>query len=157
MLPDSIWPKMKKIQGIHRILYESGKGWIIGKFILLLIHTGRKSGNQYVTPLQYEKINESYHVGVGRGHKSDWFRNILADPCVHVRVGRDEFDCLAEAVTDPERVADFLEYRLRRHPLLIGLIMKFAHRLPMRPSRNHLLELGRKTPMVILDPARKME
>jgi hypothetical protein len=59
---------------------------------------------------------------------------------------------VAEPVTDPERVADFLQYRLKRHPLMIGLIMKIAHKLPMRPSRAQLLELGKSTPLVILHP-----
>jgi deazaflavin-dependent oxidoreductase (nitroreductase family) len=152
MMPDSFWKRMKNIQRIHQRLYTSGKGWIIGKFILLLTHTGRKSGNRYITPLQYEKINGSYYVGVGRGAQADWFRNIQADPHVHIQVGRGTFDCVAESVTEPERVADFLGYRLKHHPLMIGLIMKFAHKLPLRPDRSQLLKLGESTPMVILRP-----
>ncbi len=155
MMPDSFWKRMKNIQRIHQRLYTSGNGWIIGKFILLLTHTGRKSGNRYTTPLQYEKINGSYYIGAGRGSKADWFRNILADPHVHVQVGRSVFDCLAEPVTDSERVADFLEYRVRNHPLMIGMIMKIAHKLPLRPERAQLLELGAFTPMVILKPPAK--
>jgi len=155
MISDAFWSKMKNIQTIHKRLYDSGKGWIIGRIILLLTHTGRKSGNRYVTPLQYEKINGAYCVGAGRGPKADWFRNIQADPHVHVQVGREEFDCTAEPVTDPERVADFLEYRLRHHPLMLGLMMKFAHKLPMRPSRSQLLELSRSTPLVILHPPKE--
>ena len=80
------WSKMKKVQGIHRHLYATGKGWIIGKFILLLAHTGRKSGTHFMTPLQYEKIDAAYCVGAGRGPKADWYRNILADPHVWVQV-----------------------------------------------------------------------
>jgi deazaflavin-dependent oxidoreductase (nitroreductase family) len=152
MIPDSFWNRMKTVQRIHQRLYDSGRGWIIGKFILLLTHTGRKSGTRYVTPLQYEQINDSYCVGAGRGPKADWFRNILADPHVSIRVGRLECRCLAEPVTEPARVADFLEYRLERHPLMLGLMMKFAHKLPMRPTRAQLLELGRSTPLVILHP-----
>ena len=156
MLPVSFWHRMKKVQTIHTRLYDSGRGWIIGKFILLLTHTGRKTGTRYVTPLQYEWIDGAYYVGAGRGARSDWFCNILADPHVHVRVSRDEFDCLAEPVTDPERAADFLAYRLKHHPLMIGLIMKFAHKLPLNPSRSQLLELGRFTPLVILHPVKEI-
>ena len=123
MIPDSFWKRMKKIQRVHQRLYASGKGRIVGRFILLLTHTGRKSGRRYGTPLQYEKIDGAYWVGTGRGPKADWFRNILADPHVHVQVDRDEFDCVAEPVTDPGRVADFLEYRRKRHPLMIGLMI----------------------------------
>ena len=135
MIPDSFWERMKNIQRIHLRLYAGGKGWIVGRFILLLTHTGRRSGTRYVTPLQYEKIDGAYCVGAGRGLKADWYRNILADP-----------------VTDPGRVADFLEYRRKHHPLMIGLLMKFAHKLPMHPSRAQFLELSKSTPLVILRP-----
>ncbi len=155
MIPDAFWGRMKNVQTIHKRLYDSGRGWIIGKIILLLTHSGRKSGKAYTTPLQYEKVDGAYCVGAGRGAKADWFRNVMANPCVHVRVGRKEFDCMAEPVTEPERVADFLEYRLQRHPLMLGLMMKFAHKLPMRPSRAQLVELGRATPMVILRPPKE--
>jgi deazaflavin-dependent oxidoreductase (nitroreductase family) len=119
---------------------------------LLLTHTGRKSGTRYVTPLQYEKIDGSYWVGAGRGPKADWYRNILIDPHVYVQVDRCAFDCVAQPVTDPDRVADFLEYRRKHHPLMIGLMMKFAHQLPMHPSRVQFLELSKFTPLVILRP-----
>jgi len=157
MIPDSFWKRMKNIQRIHRRLYASRKGWIIGRFILLLTHTGRKSGIRYVTPLQYEKIGDQYIVGAGRGARADWFRNLQADPRVHVQVGRSEFDCIAEPVTDPERVADFLEHRLVRHPLMVGLILKAAHHLPMRPDRSQLLELAKSTPIVILPLPKEVE
>ena len=157
MIPDSFWKRMKSVQRIHRRLYASGKGWIVGRFILLLTHIGRKSGTRYVTPLQYEKMDEAYCVGAGRGPRADWFRNIQADPHVHVQVSRSEFDCVAEPVTDPERVADFLTYRLKRHPLMLGLMMKFAHHLPMRPSRAQLLELSAATPLVILRPPQEIK
>jgi len=157
MIPDSFWPRMKNIQTVHKRLYDSGKGWIVGKFILLLTHTGRITGTHYDTPLQYEKIAGTYCVGAGRGAKADWFRNIQANPHVHIRVDRCEFDCVAEAVTEPERVADFLEYRLKRHPLMIGLIMKFFHKLPMRPSRSQFLELSKSTSLVILHPSKEAE
>jgi deazaflavin-dependent oxidoreductase (nitroreductase family) len=157
MIPEAFWSRMKKVQTIHRRLYDRGMGWIVGKIILLLTHTGRKSGAVYVTPLQYEKIDGVYYVAAGRGPRADWFRNVQANPCVHVRVGRQEFDCTAEAVTEPERAADFLEYRLKRHPLMLGLMMKIAHKLPMRPGRSQLLELGKTTPMVILRPPKRME
>jgi deazaflavin-dependent oxidoreductase (nitroreductase family) len=157
MIPNSFWKHMRKIQRIHKRLYDSGNVGIIGRFILLLEHTGRKSGTHYATPLQYEKIDGAYCVGAGRGPKADWFRNIQADPHVHVQVGRCAFNCVAEPVTDPERVADFLEYRLKQHPFMIGLILKLAHNLPMRPSRAQILGLSKSTPLVILHPQLETE
>ena len=149
MIPDEFWSRIRNVQKIHQHLYDSGKGWIIGWLILLLRHTGRKSGTEYATPLQYEKIGEDYCVGAGRGTRANWFRNVQANPNVEVSVGRRHFKAVAEAVTDPERVADFLAYRLKRHPVMIGLMMKL-HQLPMRPSREQLLELAGKTALVVL-------
>ncbi|MGD0876965.1 MAG: nitroreductase family deazaflavin-dependent oxidoreductase [Anaerolineales bacterium] len=143
---------MKVVQRLHLRLYATGRGRIVGGFILLLKHTGRKSGIRYVTPLQYEKIDGAYCVGAGRGLGADWFRNIQVNPLVHVQESDFEFDCIADPVTDSDRVADFLEYRRKLHPFMIGMIMKFAHRLPMHPSRAQFLELSKSTPMVILLP-----
>jgi deazaflavin-dependent oxidoreductase (nitroreductase family) len=151
MIPDKFWKRIKNVQSIHQRLYDSGKGWLVGWLILLLRHTGRRSGKRYATPVQYEKIGDDYYVGAARGANADWFRNIRANPQVEFSVGRKTFKALAEPVTDPERVANFLAYRLRRHPLMIGLMMKMHH-LPMRPNREQLLELGKATALVILHP-----
>jgi deazaflavin-dependent oxidoreductase (nitroreductase family) len=151
MIPDEFWQRIKKVQGIHRRLYASGMGWVVGWLILLLRHTGRKTGKIYATPLQYEKIGETYCIGAARGSRSDWFRNLQASPLVNVSVGKKQFMARAEAVTDPQRVADFLQQRLQRHPLMVGMMMKLHH-LPMRPSRDQLLELSKMTALVILHP-----
>lgn len=146
------WSKMKNVQKIHRVLYAIGLGPLVGKIILLLTTTGRKSGLKRVTPLQYEKIGEEYYVGAARGVQADWVRNIQALPQVEVRVGAKRFQGTAEVVTDPSRFADFLEVRLQRHPRMIGLIMEKAHGLPRHPSRSQLEELGRTEAFVILRP-----
>jgi len=151
MIPDSFWQKIKKVQRIHQRLYDSGLGWLVGWLILLLRHTGRTSGKAYATPLQYEKIGEAYYIGAGRGTKADWFRNICANPQVTVSVGRRTFAALAEPVTDPQKVADFLAYRLERHPLMLGLMMRLHH-LPMKPNRQQMLALAANTALVILHP-----
>ncbi|HRK88720.1 MAG TPA: nitroreductase/quinone reductase family protein [Anaerolineales bacterium] len=146
------WSKMKNIQKIHRVLYAIGWGRLIGRIILLLTTTGRKSGLKRVTPLQFEKIGEDYYVGAARGVKADWVQNIQSCPQVDVRVGSKRFHGTAEVVTDPLRFADFLEVRLQRHPRMIGLIMEKAHGLPRHPSRAQLEELGRTEAFVILHP-----
>lgn len=146
------WAKMKNIQKIHRVLYAIGLGPLVGKIILLLTTTGRKSGNKRVTPVQYEQISEDYYVGAARGWQADWVRNILANPCVEVRVGAKHFCGIAEVVNDPSRFADFLEVRLERHPRIIGLIMEKVHGLPRHPTRRQLEELGETKVFVILHP-----
>ena len=146
------WSKMKTVQKIHRVLYAIGLGPLIGRIILLLTTTGRRSGLKRVTPLQYEKIGEAYYVGAARGVKADWVRNIQSLPQVEVSVGSKRFQGTAEVVTDPSRFADFLEVRLQRHPRMVGLIMEKAHGLPRHPSRAQLEELAQTEAFVILHP-----
>jgi len=146
------WAKMKNIQKIHRFLYAIGLGPLIGRFILLLTTTGRRSGKKRVTPLQYERIGCDYYVGAARGMKADWVRNIQSNPHVEVRVGAKHFSANAEVVNDCSRFADFVEVRLERHPRIIGLIMEKAHGLPRHPRREQLEELGKSEVFVILHP-----
>ncbi len=149
---DFNWKRMKHIQKLHRVLYALGLGPLIGKIILLLTTTGRKTGLKHVTPLQYEEIDGKYYLGSARGLKADWVRNILANPQVEVRVKSMNFHGRAEVVTDPFRMADFVEVRLQRHPLIIGMIMQRAHGLPKRPSREQLERLAEKEALVIITP-----
>ena len=151
------WTKIKNIQKIHRLLYALGLGPLIGRIILLLTTTGRRSGMKRVTPLQYELIGSDYYVGAARGLKADWVRNIQTDPQVEVRVGARHFSANAEVVHDASRFADFLEVRLERHPRMIGLIMEKAHGLSRHPTREQLEELAKTEAFVILHPSKFSE
>ena len=157
MSPAFDWTKMKNIQKIHRVLYAIGLGRVIGKIILLLTTTGRKSGLKRVTPLQYEKIDNDYYLGAARGLHADWVRNLQANPHVEIRVGAKHFVGQAEIVTDPKRFADFLEVRIQRHPHMIGLIMEKAHGLPKHPNREQLEGLAKKEVVVIVHPTKFSE
>jgi deazaflavin-dependent oxidoreductase (nitroreductase family) len=151
------WSKMKNVQKIHRLLYAIGLGPLIGRIILLLTTTGRKSGMKRVTPLQYELIGSDYYVGSARGLKADWVRNIQSNSQVEVRVGAKHLFANAEVVNDASKFADFLEVRLERHPRMIGLIMEKAHGLSRHPTREQLEELAKTEAFVILHPSKFSE
>ena len=61
---------------------------------------------------------------------------------------------MAEPVTDPTRIADFIELRLRRHPLMIRLIMHLFDGLPLRFNRADLEKFCAEKAMVILLPVK---
>ena len=134
-----------------RIAYALGLGPLVGRLVLLLTTRGRKTGLLRVTPLQYEQIEGKYYVGSAFGARADWYRNILADPGVRVRVGRKEFDAFAEPSSDPSQIADFLEVRLARHPRMIGMMLR-GEGLPPSPSRQDLEILAEDKALVILHP-----
>jgi deazaflavin-dependent oxidoreductase (nitroreductase family) len=118
--------------------------------VLLLTTTGRKSGKQHVTPLQYEEVDGDFYVASARGKEADWFQNVVAHPQVHFQVRDQEFEAFAEPVSEPVRIADFIELRLRRHPVMIRLIMHLFDGLPLRFNRLKLEEFCRDKAMVIL-------
>jgi deazaflavin-dependent oxidoreductase (nitroreductase family) len=134
-----------------RALYALGFGPLVGRLILLLITTGRKTNLRRVTPLQYEEIDGAIYVASSRGEKADWFRNLVADPRVEVRVKSDRFCGICETATDPKRIADFLELRLMRHPKMMGRIFDWEG-LPAEMSRAQLEEYAAKLALVIIHP-----
>jgi len=148
-IPNSVW---RWIKILDRRLVRNYQGDArMSHLVLLLTTTGRKSGLLRTTPLQYEEIDGVYYVASARGRQADWFRNLQANPCVHVRVQEREFDTLAETITDPARIADFLEYRLRRHPRMIGAMLRMEG-LPAGYSRVELEEFAAEKALVALRP-----
>ena len=146
-LPKFAW-RLMKIPGFY---YKIGLGPIIGRLILLLTTTGRKSGVKRTAPLQYEQVDGAYYLGSARGTKADWYQNILANPEVEVRVKSLRFRAIAEATTDPSRIADFLELRLKRHPRMLGAMLR-SEGLPRNPSREELERFAENSAMVVLRP-----
>jgi deazaflavin-dependent oxidoreductase (nitroreductase family) len=49
----------------------------IGRIFLLLYHYGRKSGREYITPLQFRKYQGRIVVFSVRGREADWYQNAL--------------------------------------------------------------------------------
>jgi len=134
-----------------RTLYALGLGPIVGRLILLLTTTGRKSGLPRLTALQYEQVDGAYYLGSSRGLQADWVRNLMAQPRVGVRVRSRAFEGRAEVVTDPERLTDFLELRLQRHPRMVGRILQMDG-LPAHPSRPELAAYAARLALVIVHP-----
>jgi len=134
-----------------RLLYGIGLGGLYGRIVLLLTTKGRRSGKPRITPLQYERLDGVYVVASARGAAADWYRNIVTEPLVEVRVRRSRFSGTAETCIDPARISDFLELRLKRHPRLVGRILRFRG-LPDHPTRAQLEAYASRLTMVTITP-----
>jgi len=121
------------------------------ELILVLTTIGRKSGRPHVTPLQYERVNGALLVGAARGPSADWYRNLLANPRVQIILSGQHFAAEAQPLTDPARIADFLELRLERHPLMIRTML-LLHGLPPWANRHQLEGLAGRLALVLLRP-----
>jgi len=56
----------------------------VGGRIMVLRHRGRKSGKEYLTPINYAFVENELYGAAGFGPCTDWYRNILANPDVQV-------------------------------------------------------------------------
>jgi deazaflavin-dependent oxidoreductase (nitroreductase family) len=77
-----------------------------GATILLLHHTGAKSGRERVNPLAYQAVGQNFAVFASRGgspQNPDWYHNLLAHPQTEVEVGRETVAVNARELRDGER------------------------------------------------------
>ena len=86
----------REIPGMHR------------ERLVLLTTTGRVSGERRTTPMMLQRVDGRVMV-VASANASptdpSWYRNLVADPHVHVELDGDEFDALARTLTGEERTA----------------------------------------------------
>jgi len=106
-------------------LYCWHLGWLFGKRLLLLAHTGRRSGLRRHTVLEVvEYRNEGPEVVVanGFGPDSDWVRNIQAKPDEEVTVGSEHFAASHRFLGEEEAEAVIRGYEYRNR--FIGPIVR---------------------------------
>lgn len=107
--------------------FHANQGRVGGVFegmpLLLLHHTGAKSGKSRINPLAYQHDDGRYVVfasKAGAPTNPDWYYNLKAHPKVTIEVGADTIEVLAEETvgeererlyrTQAERVPQFVEY-----------------------------------------------
>lgn len=90
--------------------FRENGGRVGGRFegapLLLLHHTGAKSGNSYVNPLMYQEVGGGWAIFASKaGHTEDpaWYRNVLAHPETQIEVGTETIDVSAREAGDEER------------------------------------------------------
>jgi deazaflavin-dependent oxidoreductase (nitroreductase family) len=115
--------------------------------VLVLTTIGRKSGRPRSTPLQFEQVEGVYYVASARGVRADWYRNLVACPKVDVQIGDMRFSTVAERMIDPDQIADFLELRLKRHPIFMGVMLRLEG-LPRNYTRTELEKFSKRLAVV---------
>jgi deazaflavin-dependent oxidoreductase (nitroreductase family) len=67
--------------------------------ILVLTHTGRKSGRLRRTPVNYALVDGELYCCAGFGNISDWYRNLMAHPRVEIWLPNSWWAGMAEDIT----------------------------------------------------------
>ena len=92
-------------------LLRIGLGWTMNIIpsvsgrIMVIKHRGRKSGKEYLTPVNYAVVDGEVYCTAGFGSISDWYKNIMANPNVQLWLPEGKRKAIAEDMSDsPKRV-----------------------------------------------------
>jgi deazaflavin-dependent oxidoreductase (nitroreductase family) len=114
-------------------------GMFAGARILLLHHTGAKSGQSYVTPLVCRKDGEDYVIfasKAGAPTNPDWYHNLKAHPEVTIEVGSDTVPVIASEAEGERRARLYAEQ---------------VHDMPT--FADYQEKAGRIIPVIVLTPS----
>jgi len=135
-------------------LYRLHLGWLLGNRFLMLRHVGRKSGEERRTVLEvveHDSTTRIYYVASGWGEKSQWLRNVAANPDVVVQVRGRVWTAKAERLTTQEAQVVFGRYA-QRHPKAYRKLAKLMLERELGAGSDDLVEFARSTPLVALRP-----
>ena len=90
--------------------FRAHEGRVGGTFegapLVLVHHTGSKSGKEYVAPMMYLPKDDVMYVfasKAGAPDNPDWYRNLTAGTAASVEVGTDAFPVAVREITGVER------------------------------------------------------
>jgi len=91
--------------------FRANNGNVGGTFagfpLVLLHHTGAKSGVERVNPLAYQRLgDDSVAVFASKGGaptNPDWFHNLVANPNTRIEIGSEQYDVTARVAAADER------------------------------------------------------
>lgn len=90
--------------------FRANEGRVGGVFentpLLLLHHTGAKSGTVRVNPVAYQPLPGGFAVFASKGGaptNPDWYHNLVSNPRAQVEVGTETLDVVARVAQGDER------------------------------------------------------
>jgi deazaflavin-dependent oxidoreductase (nitroreductase family) len=91
--------------------FRENGGRVGGRFegqpLLLLHHTGAKSGNAYVNPLMYQELGGGslaiFASKAGHTEHPAWYANVLAHPETQIELGTETIEVTAREAKGEER------------------------------------------------------
>jgi deazaflavin-dependent oxidoreductase (nitroreductase family) len=120
--------------------FRANEGRVGGMFegvpLLLLHHTGAKSGQSRINPLAYQSDGGRYVVFASKGGAPSnpaWYHNLVAHPNTTIEVGTDMVDVVASQATgqerdrlyraQAERVPQFAEYEQKTDRVIPVIVL----------------------------------
>jgi deazaflavin-dependent oxidoreductase (nitroreductase family) len=135
---------------LHRAGLSAWLGNPVTGWQCLLTTTGRRSGLPREAPLGYIVMDGAAWVLAGYGPKTQWYRNVLADSRVRLRLpARESIEAVAEEASDPEVRARVIPPLMRSMALPGSVIGCF----PPLSTDERILQAVSFVPLVRVSPA----
>jgi len=122
-LPDGI---TRFILRVPVYIYRVGLGFILGQRFLMLEHTGRKTGLKHQCVLEivfFDHDKRTYYVASGWGKRSNWLKNIEADPDVTIMIGDNKYRSVASRLNFNDSLSIMNNYS-ETHPAAFKILAK---------------------------------
>jgi deazaflavin-dependent oxidoreductase (nitroreductase family) len=117
-------------------LWRLGLGPIIGHQMVLISHTGRKSGLTRRTMTELHVVNGKKYAPSGFGRRSQWYRNIEADPRVTIQTASGAESVIASRVTDDDELLSLMDLG---DPINLVMLRSFLDSLEIEPTEEDIL------------------
>jgi len=132
------------------LMWRLGLGpWVnlwpeVGGRIMVIVHTGRKTGRKRYTPVNYAIVNGDVYCTAGFGPASDWYRNVKVNPEVEIWLPDGWWAGVVEEVSDePQRLP-----ALRQVLIDSGFAAYVAGIRPRTISDEELAAVAAKYPLL---------
>ncbi len=100
--------------------FRANDGKVDGPFagvpVLLLHHTGARTGTERVNPLAYQAVGRDFAIFASKGGSPtnpDWYHNLRANPKTRIEVGNETVDVEARVAGGDERERIWAEQKER--------------------------------------------
>jgi deazaflavin-dependent oxidoreductase (nitroreductase family) len=117
--------------------FRANQGKVGGPFegrpLLLLHHTGAKSGVERVNPVAYQVVGDAYAIfgsNSGGDTNPSWYHNLLANPEVTVEVGTTTIKVTARQAEGAERERIWERQKTER-PAFADMEKQTSRRIPV--------------------------
>jgi deazaflavin-dependent oxidoreductase (nitroreductase family) len=98
-------------------LFRARLGFLLGSRLLMLEHTGRKTGaRRYVALEVVTRMPGRYVVASGFGTRAQWFRNVRASPQVRIWVGGHTAAPATARLLTPAEAKEAIADYAAKHP-----------------------------------------
>ncbi|MFD4371149.1 nitroreductase family deazaflavin-dependent oxidoreductase [Streptomyces sp. NPDC058486] len=123
--PPTGWRRRLARLPVH--LYRGGLGPLFRGRLLLLIHTGRKSGRAREVVLEvvdHDSVAGTWTVASGFGPQAQWYLNLRRWPYVTIQFGR-RYHAVSACFPGPEEGGRIMVDYARRHPRASRALCRF--------------------------------